>query len=153
MKRCLFLSAVVLLAALPVLAQQRPVLPDSVDLIRDVEFGTGGGRPLKMHVLRPKKQLDAPLPVIVWIHGGGWSKGHRDSDGNGGSNPSRDCVHAQASLVARQPMAGTGVGRAPRRRIETAHRGAATFPPLAGPEPAITQNTTLHPGRLSSLVE
>jgi acetyl esterase/lipase len=54
-------------------------LPDSVELLRDVEFGTGGKRPLKMHILRPKTLPREPMPVLVWIHGGGWQKGSKDS--------------------------------------------------------------------------
>jgi acetyl esterase/lipase len=54
-------------------------LPDSVELLRDVEFGTGGNRPLKMHILRPKTPARDAMPVLVWIHGGGWQKGSKDS--------------------------------------------------------------------------
>lgn len=80
MKRMLAPSlAALLLATSPLTAQKQFTLPESVEVIRDVEFGTGGGRPLKLHILRPKKESDRPMPVIVWIHGGGWSKGHRDS--------------------------------------------------------------------------
>jgi len=64
------------------LTQEKPApfkLPDNVELIRDVEFGMGGGRPLKMHILKPRKEASAPQPVIVWIHGGGWNKGSKES--------------------------------------------------------------------------
>lgn len=53
--------------------------PDTIEVLRDVEFGTGGGRPLKLHLLRPKVKPEAPMPVLVWIHGGGWERGSRDS--------------------------------------------------------------------------
>ncbi len=66
-----------------VLAQEQkkepPKIPDSVEVVRDVEFGTGGGRPLKLHILRPKAPPKEAMPVIVWIHGGGWQKGDRNS--------------------------------------------------------------------------
>ncbi len=55
------------------------VLPDDVELIRDVEYGQGGDRALRMHILRPKQPPERPLPVIVWIHGGAWLGGSRDS--------------------------------------------------------------------------
>jgi acetyl esterase/lipase len=48
-----------------------------VDLIRDVEFGTGGGRALKLNLLRPKAMPKEPLPVVVFIFGGGWKAGNR----------------------------------------------------------------------------
>src|SRR5262245_25897631 len=54
-------------------------LPDDVELTRDVVFGKGGGRDLNMHLLVSKKSADKPRPVIVWVHGGGWEGGHRDT--------------------------------------------------------------------------
>ena len=50
-----------------------------MELTRDVEYGKGGGRPLKMHILRPKTLPENPMPVVVWIHGGGWRGGNKDS--------------------------------------------------------------------------
>jgi acetyl esterase/lipase/TolA-binding protein len=52
--------------------------PSSVELLADIEYGMGGNRPLKMHILRPKELPKEPLPVIVFIHGGGWTEGHRN---------------------------------------------------------------------------
>jgi acetyl esterase/lipase len=50
-----------------------------VELIKDVEFGKGGDRPLKLHILRPKSPPADAMPVVVWIHGGGWQAGSKDS--------------------------------------------------------------------------
>lgn len=58
--------------------QTSPKIPDDIDFFRDVEFGTGGGRPLRLHLARPKTLPASPLPVVVWIHGGGWTGGSRD---------------------------------------------------------------------------
>jgi acetyl esterase/lipase len=55
-----------------------PPLPAGVDLVRDVQFGTGGGRPLRLHLLRPRTMPPAPMPVLVWIHGGAWQSGSKD---------------------------------------------------------------------------
>jgi acetyl esterase/lipase len=63
-----------LLLASPVWAQE-PALPDNVELIRDVEYGKGGDRAVRMHILRPKTPTGEPMPVLVWIHGGGWRGG------------------------------------------------------------------------------
>lgn len=53
-------------------------LPPGVRLEQDVEFGTGGNRPLLMNILRPAKPAEAPMPVVVFIHGGAWRAGtHR----------------------------------------------------------------------------
>jgi acetyl esterase/lipase len=54
-------------------------LRDNVELLRDVEFGIGGGRPLKLHIIRPKAPPKEAMPVLVWIHGGGWESGDKDS--------------------------------------------------------------------------
>jgi acetyl esterase/lipase len=49
--------------------------PDSVVVVRNVQFGTGGGRPLHMDILRPSTRRAAQEPVLVWIHGGWWRRG------------------------------------------------------------------------------
>lgn len=59
-------------------AAAQPRIPDDVEFFRDVEFGRGGERPLRLHLARPKKLPTKPLPVVVWIHGGGWTGGSRD---------------------------------------------------------------------------
>jgi acetyl esterase/lipase len=48
------------------------------DVVRDVEYGTGGGRPLKLHLVKPKSPPQEPMPVVVYIHGGAWRGGNRD---------------------------------------------------------------------------
>jgi acetyl esterase/lipase len=68
----------VLLLALP--QQGRPpAVPDDVEVVRDVEFGTGGGRPLKMHLVRPKSPPKEPMAAVVYVHGGAWRAGNRDA--------------------------------------------------------------------------
>lgn len=51
--------------------------PDSVVVARNVQFGTGGGRPLHMDILRPRTRRAAQEPALVWVHGGGWRMGAR----------------------------------------------------------------------------
>jgi acetyl esterase/lipase len=60
-------------------AQKAPAVPDNVEILRDVEYGKGGERALKMHILRPKVSPKQAMPVLVWIHGGGWQGGNKDS--------------------------------------------------------------------------
>jgi len=55
---------------------RRP-LPDGVEEIRDVVFGKGGGRDLKLDILRPKPLPAEPMPVVVWIHGGAFRAGSK----------------------------------------------------------------------------
>ncbi len=70
----------VLCGGTPATAQaQPPRIPAELELTRDVEYGQGGERALRMHLLAPRERSEEPLPVLVWIHGGGWSGGSRES--------------------------------------------------------------------------
>ncbi len=46
-----------------------------MEVLHDVVFGTGGGRPLHAEIARPKDPAMKPMPAVIWIHGGGWEKG------------------------------------------------------------------------------
>ena len=48
---------------------------------RDVEYGRAGDKPLTLDVYGPKDRKAEKLPVIVWIHGGGWRAGNKSSGG------------------------------------------------------------------------
>ncbi len=49
-----------------------------IQLDRDVVFGKGGETDLKLDIAYPKEG-DGPFPVVVFIHGGGWVGGNRQS--------------------------------------------------------------------------
>ena len=49
-------------------------VPDSVEMIPDVEYGRVGDRPLLLDLYLPKN-LDKPAPGLMFIHGGGWKNG------------------------------------------------------------------------------
>lgn len=51
------------------------MLPPNVEEIRDIVFGTGEGRPLRLNIARPKPLPKEPMPIIVFIHGGAWISG------------------------------------------------------------------------------
>lgn len=54
------------------------VLPDSVLLVPDIAFGRGGDSVLLGDLFLPKSPAtDDPLPVMLYIHGGGWRKADR----------------------------------------------------------------------------
>lgn len=53
-------------------------VPDDVEVMRNVVFGTGGSRDLTMHIVLPKSEPKNPRPVYVWIHGGGWQSGTKE---------------------------------------------------------------------------
>jgi acetyl esterase/lipase len=71
-----------LLASLPVIpplsAAESRQSPGQYEIIRDVVFGKGGERPLKMNILSPKPRPEEPMPVIVFIFGGAWRTGNRN---------------------------------------------------------------------------
>lgn len=60
-------------------------VPENVQLVRDVVYaeipGADGSAPpieLKMDIAFAKQSDGKPLPVVVYIHGGGWSGGSKD---------------------------------------------------------------------------
>ena len=61
-------------------SRARPNALRDVTVLRDVEFGRGGDRNLTMHLVMPtQNKSDSPRPVYVWIHGGGWQGGTKES--------------------------------------------------------------------------
>lgn len=56
---------------------EQVTMPAGVELIEDVEFGAGGGRTLRMHVLQPTNPRQRPMPVVMFVHGGWWRRGNR----------------------------------------------------------------------------
>lgn len=73
----LLLAAGMLLAHQAVAAEKTPEAPKlEIELQEDVQYGTGAGEPLTMHLAKPKG-LSAPAPCVVFIHGGGWMFGDK----------------------------------------------------------------------------
>ena len=59
-----------------------PSLPESVEKIADLDYaGTGNPRQRLDLYLPEKRAGEGPLPVIVFIHGGGWQNGDKNSGG------------------------------------------------------------------------
>ena len=52
-------------------------VPEGVELIRDLEYGQAKGISLKLDLYRPSAKPSAPMPLVIWVHGGGWSKGSK----------------------------------------------------------------------------
>jgi len=57
----------------------QPTTPVSapVHSISDVVYARHGGHPLLLDILRPEPVPPEPMPIIIWIHGGGWSYGDK----------------------------------------------------------------------------
>lgn len=51
--------------------------PAGVTLHEDVLIGTAGTRPIYTSIAVPSTPASAPMPVMVYIHGGGWNHGDR----------------------------------------------------------------------------
>ncbi len=51
-------------------------VPDSIEFREGIEYGKGGESSLKLDLYLPK-DLKAPAPILMFVHGGGWSKGKR----------------------------------------------------------------------------
>lgn len=64
----------VTLAALLLVLAARSATADVVE--KDITYGKADGVELKLDLARPGNG-DGPHPAIVFIHGGGWSRGHR----------------------------------------------------------------------------
>ncbi len=56
-----------------------PTIPGNVQLEHDVQFGQVGEAPLLLDVLRPKAESAKPRPAILYIHGGGWNAGDKET--------------------------------------------------------------------------
>lgn len=59
-------------------AARKPALPAGVRAEHDLEFVRRGERRLLLDLYLPMETTAKPLPVVVWVHGGGWSKGSKD---------------------------------------------------------------------------
>jgi acetyl esterase/lipase len=74
----LSLAAFLLFSAGACHAQQK--IPPGVELLSDVEYGKVGERALHLEIARPKTPPAKPMPVVLWIHGGGWKEGSYKPD-------------------------------------------------------------------------
>ncbi len=73
-----------LLAVLPSIfnitahAQQPQRVPAGVKAQRNLAYVERGHERQKLDLFLPEK-ADAPLPLIIWVHGGGWAAGSKDN--------------------------------------------------------------------------
>jgi acetyl esterase/lipase len=66
---------VLLIAPACLRAQEKKI---EVEIERGIVYGKGGTTDLQLNLAMPKEG-DGPFPAIVCIHGGGWSRGNRQS--------------------------------------------------------------------------
>ena len=52
-------------------------VPEGVEVLRDLEYAQAKGVSLKLDLYRPSAKPSAPMPVVIWVHGGGWRNGSK----------------------------------------------------------------------------
>ena len=73
---CLFLAAFV--AGYAQERDREQSLPDGIVKHADIVYASIEGRDLVLDVYAPKSRLAELIPVVVWVHGGGWRGGSKD---------------------------------------------------------------------------
>ncbi|WP_197441503.1 alpha/beta hydrolase [Thalassoglobus neptunius] len=66
-------------------AQQAPYIKkalESVTVERDIAYVKDGHERQKLDLYVPKSEGDSKLPLVVWVHGGGWAQGSKDRIGS-----------------------------------------------------------------------
>ena len=53
------------------------VLPSGVTLQKDIEYAAGGGNSRSLDLYLPRS-TEQPVPLVMFIHGGGWHSGSKD---------------------------------------------------------------------------
>ncbi|MBM3288613.1 MAG: hypothetical protein FJY92_00535, partial [Candidatus Hydrogenedentes bacterium] len=51
-------------------------MPASITVTKDVEYGKGGEKSLLLDLYAPK-EIAKPVPLLIFIHGGGWQMGDK----------------------------------------------------------------------------
>lgn len=59
-------------------SKKRPPLPEGVIVLPDIAFANPNGHTLMLDLYRPAQQ-GGDLPVVVFVHGGGWKNGSRQT--------------------------------------------------------------------------
>lgn len=73
------LLAFVVFASSAALAQVAPPrVPEGVKALRDLAYVEGGHERQKLDLYLPEKKAAGPLPVLIWVHGGGWQNGSKE---------------------------------------------------------------------------
>jgi acetyl esterase/lipase len=52
--------------------------PPGVKVLKDLAYVSGGHERQKLDLYLPEQSTEHPLPLVVWIHGGGWEAGSKE---------------------------------------------------------------------------
>ncbi len=58
------------------LVERNPAIPADIEEIKDIEYKNVNGKSLQIDIYKPKN-LTEPVPLLVFVHGGGWKRGKR----------------------------------------------------------------------------
>lgn len=74
-------------------AKQEPANISDVSIELDLPYGAD---PLqKLDIYKPRKAAETPFPIVIFVHGGGWSKG----DKNQGDRKSKGCAYVAKGII------------------------------------------------------
>jgi len=76
---CLTMAIVFSVSTFSADAQEKKKKPDTnphADIKRDIEYSRPNDKPQLLDLYLPK-EADTPLPVVMWVHGGGWKNGSK----------------------------------------------------------------------------
>ena len=80
---CLLVVLATLLSLAPDAAtQDRPRArrtPEGVKAWRNLEYSRANGKPLHLDLFRAA-EVERKVPLVIWIHGGGWRKGSKENN-------------------------------------------------------------------------
>lgn len=70
------LDYLAVLVGLEDLVNKTPDIPNEIEEIKNIEYKNANGKSLQLDLYRLKKN-DKPVPLLVFVHGGGWRGGER----------------------------------------------------------------------------
>ncbi len=77
------LTLLSLILAFPAAAQQKKKKlappPEGAIAQRDIVYATHDGIELALDLYLPSAKAEDPLPVVIWVHGGGWKNGSKNN--------------------------------------------------------------------------
>lgn len=94
--RRLILLALLLIPGIA-LSQEPPQPPRGIQVQRDLDYVGSGNKRQILDLFLPESKSEKPLPLVVFVHGGGWEEG------------SKDDVGVLVSLIKGKPLAGASI--------------------------------------------
>jgi len=58
--------------------KKKQALPAGIKVIRDLVYSSPNGTTQLVDLYLPEKKTKSPMPVVVWVHGGGWKNGSKN---------------------------------------------------------------------------